>query len=156
MGLYAIYCAVYSARYPHRPYFSSVLRAEEPRPDCVACVLLLVPEFVLLFENNFCFTFQRKCTLRVGHDQDWKGAGRLCVMISMTASSANTRLTRLLLHVIRHASVTVLNGFSKFIFTSKTGFYTSFDTVCVCDDTVVLMLSEKGLNIVLLLYSFYF
>lgn len=53
MGLYAIYCAVYSARYPHRPYFSSVLRAEEPRPDCVACVLLLVPEFVLLFENNF-------------------------------------------------------------------------------------------------------
>lgn len=68
------------------------------------------------------------------------GASRLRFMISMMARSANTPLTRLLLHILLLQSPELF--FFNLFSCPELDFFTSFDTVC--DDTVVLMLFKKG------------
>lgn len=69
------------------------------------------------------------------------GASRLRFMISTMARSANTPLTRLLLHILLLQSLELFFFFNLFS-CPELDFFTSFDTVC--DDTVVLMLFKKG------------
>lgn len=90
---------------------------------------LLVPEFVFLFNNSFCFMFQRECTLWVVYNPDWK-ARRPC-LISTMARSANTANVTTAAHHPTHFCFRLLNGFSTFMFTSRTGFYKVI-WYCVC------------------------